>query len=125
MCNREVIKYFIKNQSGSIINFSSIASKKPYWIFYIFISKICGNYFTKILAKENIKFKINANIIIPMLIENADTKKRSKKWKNSILSLQDTVDDTNIDTIVDLILFLNKKNNYLITGQEISIGTVI
>ena len=60
-----------------------------------------------------------------MLIENADTKKRSKKWKNSILSLQDTVDDTNIDTIVDLILFLNKKNNYLITGQEISIGTVI
>ena len=60
-----------------------------------------------------------------MLIENADTKKRSKKWKSSILSLQDTVDNKNIDTIVDLILFLNKKNNYLITGQEISIGTVV
>ena len=81
--------------------------------------------FTKILAKENIKFKMNANIIIPMLIENADTKKRSKKWKSSILALQDTVDNKNIDTIVDLILFLNKKNNYLITGQEISIGTVV
>ena len=35
--------------------------------------------------------------------------KKIEKWKNSILSLQDTVDDTNIDTIVDLILFLNKK----------------
>jgi NADP-dependent 3-hydroxy acid dehydrogenase YdfG len=126
VCNREVIKYFIKNQSGSIINFSSIASKKNLIGSSIYSSaKSAVTTFTKILAKENIKFKMNANIIIPMLIENADTKKRSKKWKSSILSLQDTVDDKNIDTIVDLILFLNKKNNYLITGQEISIGTVV
>jgi len=60
-----------------------------------------------------------------MLIENIDTKKRSQKWRNSILSMQDTEDKKNLDALVSLILFLNKKNNYLITGQEISLGTVI
>ncbi len=126
VCNEEILKYFIKNFSGSIINFSSIASKKNLIGSSIYSSaKSAVTTFTKILAKESIKFKINANVIIPMLIENAETKKRSKKWKNSILSLQDTVDDKHIDTIIDLILFLNKKNNYLITGQEISIGTVL
>ena len=82
VCNREVIKYFIKNQSGSIINFSSIASKKNLIGSSIYSSaKSAVTTFTKILAKENIKFKINANIIIPMLIENADTKKDRKNGK--------------------------------------------
>jgi len=120
------LKYFIKNKGGSIINFSSISYKKNLIGSSIYSSaKAAITSFTKILAKENIKFKINANIIIPMLIENDDTKNRSQKWKNSILTMQDVVDDKNLDTIVNLITFLNKKNNYLISGQEISLGTVL
>ena len=56
-----------------------------------------------------------------MLIENKNTKQRSEKWKNSILSMQDVVDNKNLNCLVNLILFLNKKNNHFITGQEISL----
>ena len=126
VCNKEILKFFMKNNRGSILNFSSIASKKNLIGSSIYSSaKAAITTFTKILAKENIKFKINANVILPMLIDNNDTKNRSQKWRNSILSMQDTDDKKNLDTLVDLILFLNKKNNYLITGQEISLGTVI
>ena len=78
VCNKEILKFFMKNNRGSILN-SSIYSS----------AKAAITTFTKILAKENIKFKINANVILPMLIENNDTKKRSQKWRNSILSMQD------------------------------------
>ena len=78
----------------------------------------------KLLARENIKFKINANTIIPMLIDNKDTRGKSDKWRETILSMQDTVDQSNVDTLVNLITFLNTKKNYLITGQEISIGSI-
>jgi 3-oxoacyl-[acyl-carrier protein] reductase len=126
VCNKEILKFFMKNKRGTIINFSSIANKKNLIGSSIYSSaKAAITSFTKILAKENIKFKINANVILPMLIDNNDTKKRSQKWRNSILLMQDVEDKKNIDTLVDLILFLNKKNNYLITGQEISLGTVI
>jgi 3-oxoacyl-[acyl-carrier protein] reductase len=126
VCNKEILRFFVKNKRGTIINFSSIASKKNLIGSSIYSSaKAAITTFTKILAKENIKFKINANIILPMLIENIDTKKRSQKWRNSILSMQDTEDKKNLDVLVSLILYLNKKNNYLITGQEISLGTVI
>jgi len=126
VCNKEILKFFMKNKRGTIINFSSIANKKNLIGSSIYSSaKAAITSFTKILAKENIKFKINANVILPMLIDNNDTTKRSQKWRNSILLMQDVEDKKNIDTLVDLILFLNKKNNYLITGQEISLGTVI
>tara|TARA_Y100000591_G_C21795561_1_gene679129 strand:+ start:179 stop:883 length:705 start_codon:yes stop_codon:yes gene_type:complete len=126
VCNKEVLKYFLKSGGGSIINYSSIAYKKNLIGSSIYSSaKAAITSFTKILARENIKFKINANVIIPMLIENKNTKKRSKKWKSSILSMQDIIDDKNLNCLVNLILFLNKKNNHFITGQEISLGTVI
>ena len=51
VCNREVIKYFIKNQSGSIINFSSIASK-TLLIFYIFISKFAVTTYKNISERK-------------------------------------------------------------------------
>ena len=125
VCNREVLKYFIKGQSGSIINFSSITSKQNIIGSSIYSSiKSAITTFTKILARENIKFKINANTIIPMLIDNKDTKGKSDKWRETILSMQDTIDESNVDTLVNLITFLNTKKNYLITGQEISIGTI-
>jgi len=126
ICNKEILRYFIKSKSGSIINFSSLAYKKNLIGSSIYSSsKSAVTSFTKILARENIKFNINANIIIPSLIENSDTIKRGKKWRDSILSLQDTVDSDSAKSIANLILFLNQKNNLLITGQEISIGTIL
>ena len=125
VCNREILKYFIKDQGGSIINFSSIASKKNLIGSSIYSSiKSAITTFTKILAKENIKFKVNANTIIPMLIDNNDTKDKGKKWRETVLSMQDAIDENNVDTLVNLIIFLNTKQNYLITGQEISVGTI-
>ena len=72
--NKEILVYFIK-KSGSIINFSSISYKKSSGS-SVYSSKSAVSSFTKILAKENLKFKINANVIIPYLIQNLDTKKR-------------------------------------------------
>jgi hypothetical protein len=68
--------------------------------------------------------KILENVIIPFLIDNKDTKKRGKVWKDSILSLQDTP-KVKVETLVNLINFLTDKENYYITGQEISIGSVL
>lgn len=122
--NKEILKYFIKNKSGSIINFSSISYKKNLQGSSVYsASKAAVSSFTKILAKENLKFNINANIIIPFLIENKDTKQRGKIWKESILSLQD-IPEVKIETLVNLINFLSDKENYYITGQEISIGSI-
>jgi 3-oxoacyl-[acyl-carrier protein] reductase len=122
--NKEVLKYFIKNKSGSIINFSSISYKKNLQGSSVYsASKAAVSSFTKILAKENLKFNINANIIIPFLIENKDTKQRGKVWKDSILSLQDTP-KVKVESLVNLINFLSDKENYYITGQEISIGSI-
>jgi len=122
--NKEILKYFIKNKSGSIINFSSISYKKNLQGSSVYsASKAAVSSFTKILAKENLKFNINANIIIPFLIENKDTKQRGKIWKDSILSLQ-VIPEVKIETLVNLINFLSDKENYYITGQEISIGSI-
>ena len=123
--NKEVLKYFIKRKSCSIINFSSISYKKNLQGSSVYsASKAAVSSYTKILAKENLKFNINANVIIPFLIDNKDTKKRGKVWKDSILSLQDTP-KVKVETLVNLINFLTDKENYYITGQEISIGSVL
>jgi len=123
--NKEILKYFIKKKSGSIINFSSISYKKNLQGSSVYsASKSAVSSFTKILAKENLKFKINANVIIPYLIQNLETKKRGKAWKNTILSLQD-IPIVKINALTNLIKFLSDKENYYITGQEISIGSVL
>ena len=126
ICNREVLKFLIKNKGGSIINISSISEKKNLTGSAIYSSgKSAISKFTKILAKENINFNINANVILPMYIENKETKKRGEKWKNKILSLQDKKKEGEISSFVNLVSFLSNKKNRLITGQEISIGTVV
>lgn len=126
VCNREILKYFVKNKSGSIINISSISEKKNLIGSSIYsASKSAISKFTKILAKENIQYNINANIILPMYIKNIDTKKRGKEWEKKILSMQDKKNEGDITTLCNLIMFLSNKENNLITGQEISIGTVV
>tara|TARA_B100000575_G_C23036622_1_gene596693 strand:- start:257 stop:958 length:702 start_codon:yes stop_codon:yes gene_type:complete len=126
ICNKEVLKYLIKSKGGSIINISSIAEKKNLVGSAIYSSaKSAISKFTKILAKENLNFNINANVILPMYIENKETKKRGSAWKNKILSMQDSKKVGEIISFVNLVCFLSDKKNRLITGQEISIGTVI
>ncbi len=126
VCNKEVLKYFIKSKGGSIINISSIAEKKNLIGSSIYSSaKSAISKFTKILAKENINFNINANVILPVYIENKETKKRGNVWKKKIISMQDTKKFGEINSFVNLVCFLSDKKNRLITGQEISIGTVI
>jgi len=60
-----------------------------------------------------------------MYIKNIDTKKRGKEWEKKILSMQDKKNEGDITTLCNLIMFLSNKENNLITGQEISIGTVV
>ncbi len=123
--NKEILKYFIKRKSGSIINFSSISCKKNLKGSSMYsASKSASAVFTKILARENIHFKINANIIIPNLYESLDTKQRGNVWRETILSLQD-ISEVKVQSLANLIKFLSEKNNYCITGQEISIGSVL
>ena len=126
ICNQEILKYFIKSRGGSIINISSISEKKNLIGSAIYSSaKSAISKFTKILARENINFNINANIILPMYIENKETKKRSDTWKNKIMSMQDKKQQGEISSFVNLVRFLSDKKSRLITGQEISIGTVV
>jgi len=117
--NKEILRYFIRKKSGSIINFSSISCSSIYSA-----SKSAVAAFTKILAKENIYFKINANIIIPNLYESLDTRQRGDAWRETILSLQD-ISEPEVQSLANLIKFLGDKTNYCITGQEISIGSVL
>jgi len=126
ICNKEVLKYLIKSKGGSIINISSISEKKNLIGSSIYsATKAAISKFTKILAKENINFNINANVILPMYIKNKDTKKRGNIWENKILSMQDKKKVGEISSFVNLVCFLSHIENRLITGQEISIGTVI
>ena len=62
--------------------------------------------FTKILAKENINFNINANVILPMYIENKETKK-GVIFGRKIISMQDTKKFG--ENFVNLVCFLSDK----------------
>ena len=60
-----------------------------------------------------------------MYVENKETKKRSNAWKCKIMSMQDSKRKGDISSFVNLVMFLSDKKSRLITGQEISIGTVV
>ena len=126
VCNKEVLKYLIKSK-GVVYNKYFIYSREKNLIGSSIYSsaKSAISKFTKILAKENINFNINANVILPMYIENKETKKGVIFGRKKIISMQDTKKFGEINSFVNLVCFLSDKKNRLITGQEISIGTVI
>ena len=59
-----------------------------------------------------------------MYIENKETKKRNNIWKKNYFNARHKEIWRN-KFFVNLVCFLSDKKNRLITGQEISIGTVI
>ena len=71
LTSREVVPHMIRQGGGSIINISSIASRKwsPMQFLSYSTSKAALNHMTRVVARQYAKHNIRCNVIVPGLID--------------------------------------------------------
>jgi 3-oxoacyl-[acyl-carrier protein] reductase len=121
--SREVAKYMMKNNSGKIINFSTVAVPLNLEGEMIYASsKAAIEKMTKIMAKELSKYNIQVNAIGPTPIKT-DLIKTIPKSKIDELVFSQTIKRLGtFQDILNVIDFFINKNSGMITGQIIYLG---
>lgn len=68
---REVVPHMIRQGGGSIINISSIASRKwsPMQFLSYSTSKAALNHMTRVVARQYAQYQVRCNVIVPGLID--------------------------------------------------------
>ena len=121
LCSVEASK--LMKDGGSIINISSLGSKKvlPYY-FSVGTSKAALETITKYLAVEFADKKINVNAISAGLVET-DALKRFPNKKNMIADSLNNPSGRSLTKgdIANLVIFLCSKKSEMIKGQTIII----
>jgi 3-oxoacyl-[acyl-carrier protein] reductase len=122
-CSKQVLKMMIKNGSGRIINFSSIASFQALEGDSVYSStKAAINIFTKSLAKEVAKKNITVNAIAPGFVSTDMTSNMTLNQKNELINSQVTKKEVPLNEILNVINFLLSNESRFITGEVITIG---
>lgn len=124
MC-REVGKLMMKNKSGSIVNFSTVAV--PLFLEGELVyssSKAAVESLTRIFAKETGEYGITCNCVGPTpintdLIKNVDPKKIE-----DLINKQAIKRKADFDDIKNVIDFFISERSKMITGQVIYLGGV-
>ena len=119
--SKEVSKYMINNESGKIINISSIwgiigASCEMAYS----VSKAGLDAMTKSLAKELGPSNIQVNSIAPGIIDTDMNKFLTEEEKEQIISEIPLEHIGNVEDVADCVLFLANAN--YITGQVIQVN---
>lgn len=122
-CSKQILKMMIKNGSGRIINFSSIASFQALEGDSIYsCTKAAINIFTKSLAKEVQKKNITVNAIAPGFVSTDMTSKMTLNQKDKLIDSQITKKEVPLHEILNVIKFLLSKESRFITGEVITVG---
>jgi NAD(P)-dependent dehydrogenase (short-subunit alcohol dehydrogenase family) len=71
LTSREVVPHMIRQGGGSIINISSIASRKwsPMQFLSYSTSKAALNHMTRVVARQYAQYQVRCNVIVPGLID--------------------------------------------------------
>jgi len=115
----------LRNKTGSIINFSSIAVSLGIKGESIYAASKAGvEGFTKAFSREMADFNINVNCIAPGPINTELLKGISQDQKNKIISQQIIQKQFTPNHVSDLVeILLDSKSNSL-SGQVLHVGGV-
>ena len=122
-CTKKIIKLMLKNGSGRIINFSSIASFYPLKGDSVYsATKGAINVFTKALAKEVEKKNITVNALAPGFVSTDMTSSMTLEQKNKIIDLQTSKKEVTFLEIFNVTEYLLSDKGKSVSGQVIQIG---
>lgn len=123
--SREVSKVMMKNKTGRIINYTTVASPLRLEGEAIYAaSKAAVENFTQTIAKELSVYNITVNAIGPTPIETDLIKAVPKDKINDLLQKQTIKRLANYEDIKNVIdFFMDEKSNF-ITGQILYLGGV-
>lgn len=122
---REAAKQMIRQQSGRIINFTSIS--KPLSLetqSSYSASKAAVESLTKIAAKELAAFNITVNAIGPTPIDTDLIKGIPDTWMQNVLNMQAIKRKGTLEDIYNLSDFFISEKSSFVTGQVIYLGGV-
>jgi|SRR3990167_8050982 len=122
---REASKLMIKNTTGRIVNFSTVATPLKLEGEAVYAaSKAAIVSLTEVLARELAEYHITVNAIGPTPIETDLIKSVPQEKMNNLIKRQAIMRKGNFDDVSNVIdFFLDKKSNF-ITGQNIYLGGV-
>jgi len=134
LCSQAEVKQFIKQgNGGKIVNVASLAAKRPAVLLsHYAASKFAVLGFSKSLALEVAKYKINVNCVCPGLVKTA-MQEREIKWEAKLRGI--TLEDVKKEylesiplarleepqDIAKVVLFLASDDAGYMTGQAINV----
>lgn len=127
LTSREVVPHMIRQQGGSIINTSSIASRKwsPMQFLSYSTSKAALNHMTRVVARQYAQHQVRCNVIVPGLIDtphaaalfkNEEELRKGREMRNARCPMgrQGTAWD-----VANAALFLASDESKYVTGLEL------
>lgn len=135
LCCQAEVKQFIKQENGGkIVNIASIASKRPArLISHYTASKFAVLGFSKSIALEVAKYKINVNCVCPGLVKTS-MQEREIKWEATLRDMtteeviKEYVESIPLgrieepEDVAKVVIFLASKDADYMTGQAINIA---
>jgi len=123
--SREVAKVMMKQKSGSIVNYTTVASAMRLEGEAIYAaSKSAIENFTQTISKELAPFNITVNAIGPTPIKTDLIKTVPKDKIDELLNKQSIKRFGEFDDIKNVIDFFTNKRSSFITGQIIYLGGI-
>jgi NAD(P)-dependent dehydrogenase (short-subunit alcohol dehydrogenase family) len=133
LCCQAQIKQFIKQGGGKIVNIASLAAKRPVILLAHYVaSKYAVLGFSRSLALEVAKYKINVNCVCPGLVKTS-MQEREVKWEARLRGIsEEEVRRQYIESVplgrleepedvAKVVLFLASEDADYMTGQGINV----
>lgn len=119
---KEVVRYMIKNRSGTIINMGSLAGERIMEVpVHYATSKAAMTGFTLSLTKELSRYGIRVNCVVPGLIDGGVGRNVTDKQKNQYLEFCTANRLGKAEEVASLVVFLSSSKSAYINGQLIHI----
>ena len=123
ICNREAMKYLIKQKHGSIINISSIYGQFGGACESVYSATKAGIIgLTKALALECAPYEIRVNAVAPGFIETKMTSCFNEEEKKNIKNLTPLKRLGKSEDVANVVYFLASEDSSFITGETITVS---